>query len=61
MSDNDSAARWKIDGDCSKCRRQPYCKKACRLSRKAFTNMITEVIYDKTGLGEIMSYLERSR
>ena len=58
---SDSADRWKIDGDCSKCRRQPDCKKACRLSRKAVTDIITEAIYDKTGLGEIMSYLGRRR
>ena len=58
---SDSADRWKIDGDCSECRRQSYCKKACRLNRKAFTDIITKAIYAKTGLGELMSYLERSR
>ena len=58
---SDSADRWKIDGDCSKCRRQPYCKKTCRLYRKAVTDIITAAIYEKTGLGEIMNYLERSK
>lgn len=58
---DNSADRWKIDGDCSKCRRQSYCKKACRLNNKRFTDMMTKMIYDKTGLGEIMNYLRRSR
>ena len=28
---------------------------------KKFTDIMTKAIYDKTGLGEIMNYLERSR
>jgi radical SAM protein with 4Fe4S-binding SPASM domain len=58
---SESADRWKIDGDCSKCRRRLYCKKACRLNEKRVTGMMTKMIYDKTGLGEIMNYLRRSR
>ena len=45
MSEN--ADRWKIDGNCSKCRRQSYCKKACRLNKKAVTDIITKAIYDR--------------
>lgn len=61
MSDSDSADRWKIDGDCSKCRRQAYCKKACRLNNKSVRDIMMKAIYDKTGLGVIMNYLERGR
>ena len=27
--------RWKSDGNCSKCRREPYCKKPCRAYSEA--------------------------
>lgn len=53
--------RWKIDGDCSKCRRQPYCKEACRLNNKMVTDITMKAIYEKTGLGVIMQHLERSK
>lgn len=33
MSDNTD--RWKVDGDCSKCRRESYCKKPCTARIKA--------------------------
>ena len=56
---NENADRWKTDGDCSKCRRQKYCGKRCRANRQAVTNLITKAIMDKTGMGEIMSYLRR--
>ena len=52
--------RWKIDGDCSKCRRQSYCSKACRLYSKMVTDTMMKAIYEKTGLGVIMQHLKRS-
>ncbi|MBP0983064.1 MAG: hypothetical protein J6A19_04995 [Oscillospiraceae bacterium] len=32
MEDNE---QWKSGGNCSKCRRKSYCKKACSASKKA--------------------------
>lgn len=34
MTDVQENQRWKIDGDCSKCKRQRYCSKQCRLNRE---------------------------
>ena len=56
--EHEDVDRWKIDGDCSKCRRQSYCNKACRLNRKAFTDIVTKALYDKTALGAVRSYLK---
>lgn len=56
-----SADRWKTDGDCSKCRRQKYCSKRCRANKQAVTDLMTRAILDKTGAGEIIRYLSRTR
>lgn len=35
--------QWKIMGDCSQCRRQPYCKKAC----KAHKDFVYQIFMEK--------------
>ena len=43
--------RWLIDGDCSKCRREPYCAKDCTAYKRAMAYLMTEtlmkILYDK--------------
>ena len=45
--------RWLIDGDCSKCRRDPYCSKQCKKSKEAVRAAVRKIIMEKTGLGDI--------
>lgn len=52
--------QWKSDGKCSECRRQNYCKKQCTANRKHQELIIKKAIYDKTNLGILKAYLERS-
>ena len=48
--------RWKSDGDCSKCRREPYCKKPCKAYgeavkrdlRRMLANRIAELYRKQT-------------
>ena len=30
----DESEQWKLRGDCSKCRRQPFCRKRCTAFKK---------------------------
>ena len=45
VSDND---QWLQGGDCSKCRRQQYCSKPCRMSKirreRVMNELLTEAI-----------------
>lgn len=50
---DESKDQWKSGGDCNKCRRQPYCKKQCRMNRKLVESMITQAIREMTGIGAI--------
>ena len=43
--------QWLLDGDCSKCRRQSYCRKACgavkRAYRSGFKQALAAVLKEK--------------
>lgn len=34
--------QWKTDGDCDKCRREPYCKKMCSATSKKLIKLFKE-------------------
>lgn len=38
--------QWKLQGDCSKCRRKEYCRKQCSAAKKEVENTIKRAIYD---------------
>lgn len=40
----DTTEQWKLEGDCSKCRRSKYCNKACKAHLSSFENDVKEVI-----------------
>ena len=39
----DESEQWKLDGLCSKCRRNSYCGDTCRAARSANKRMVAEV------------------
>lgn len=39
--------QWKIMGDCSQCRRQPYCKKACKTHKDFVYQIFIEKLRQK--------------
>lgn len=45
--------RWKTDGDCSKCRRQNYCKTACKKQKQRterwIASTVTQAMDERTG------------
>lgn len=51
--------RWLSDGDCNKCRRKPYCKKACTATKRALRSIISEMIRKQTGLDKIKAGLDK--
>ena len=51
--------QWKTDGICEKCRRNKYCSKRCKANQNRTNAEIVSAIYEKTGLGKILSYLEK--
>lgn len=57
--------QWKLNGDCSKCRRQKYCSKKCTINQRRLNRDIQRLITNKmnemTGgaYSEIMSHLHR--
>ena len=38
--------RWKSDGDCSKCRRNNYCKKKCKAYQKETERLIKQALFE---------------
>lgn len=62
---NDNAEQWKLQGNCSECRRQKYCNKECKIHKikvkNKMYNLIAEQFDERTnGLySEIMSHLYR--
>ena len=36
--------QWKLDGDCSKCRRQEFCKKTCSARNKRHSRILGEAL-----------------
>lgn len=41
---NNLTEQWKLEGDCSKCRRQKHCNKACKAYLSSLTNDTKQVI-----------------
>lgn len=37
----DKSEQWKIDGNCSVCRRNSYCKQRCTANKRITQNLIT--------------------
>lgn len=48
--------QWKLDGDCSECRRQKYCTKSCKANTKRHNRLMSEAMA-RTTLGKAMSIL----
>lgn len=55
MEDNE---RWLSDGDCSKCRRQSYCKKPCTVKKRRYRQLIRDFILNKTGIAEVKDAID---
>ena len=36
--------QWKLDGNCEKCRRDPYCTKECKPRKKMVEAKMTEIL-----------------
>ena len=36
--------QWKLDGDCSKCKRQRYCTKGCKKAKEAQEREINSIV-----------------
>lgn len=51
--------RWLIDGDCRKCRRDPYCKKACTVRKRNGEQLMKDYIRTKTGMNHIERLLNK--
>ena len=49
----ENSEQWKGEGDCRKCRREKYCKTACRAHERYRQTIIGRVIRDQTGLDEL--------
>lgn len=56
MEDNE---RWLIDGDCSKCRRNSYCSKACTIRKRNGEKAIRNIIRSGTGIDILERAAER--
>ncbi len=44
--------QWNLEGDCSRCRRQSYCKKPCKhgISRKRAKAMVAYIAYIESAM-----------
>ena len=43
----DKSDQWKSDGDCTKCRRNGYCSKACKARHKFLYGQMVEQLKKK--------------
>lgn len=53
MYDNE---QWKSEGNCSRCRRKPYCKKACTACKKSFRRDIANA-FAQTEAGRALTVI----
>lgn len=54
--------QWKLNGDCSKCRRENYCSKPCSANKKSVDLMIMSAInekFEKTGINDVMKSINK--
>lgn len=56
------ADSWKIDGNCTNCRRKNYCSKPCTLNKRRkeliLHNATSKVLNDRLGLDKIYDAME---
>lgn len=38
--------QWKLEGNCTKCRRQNYCSKPCTSNKRAYRGMMRAIVAD---------------
>lgn len=50
--------QWKLNGDCSKCRRRDYCSKPCTKHNQRATQMIHDFVAKKI-IETLVSHKER--
>lgn len=55
-----SAEQWKLNGNCTMCRRRTYCKTICRARRESSRYEIQKIIEKATGLDKINKYFSNS-
>lgn len=46
MDHINESEQWKLSGDCSKCRRKPYCSHACKKNEKRVGAEVSRLIWD---------------
>lgn len=56
---NDDNERWLSDGDCSKCRREKYCSKACKAQKLRKAAILRQIAKGQRNLPKIRKALER--
>jgi hypothetical protein len=44
----DISNQWELNGDCSECRKQKYCKKACKARDKYIDKKISQAVSNTT-------------
>lgn len=54
---NSENEQWRLEGNCSICRRKGYCKRNCRANRGSLDKFISETILEKTGLSPVITEL----
>ena len=47
MENINESEQWKLSGDCSKCRRKPYCKTGCKKNDERTTAEVSRMIWGK--------------
>lgn len=63
MATYEDNEQWKTDGDCSKCRRQKYCSKACKVCKREFRRTMMRAVDEATGgmYSQLMNRAYKSR
>lgn len=57
----DRSEQWKLEGKCSECRRQSYCKKTCSATKAAIQRGMVEAI-SQTKVGRLaMLIMQQTR
>lgn len=44
-----NSEQWKLEGDCSLCRRKDYCKTDCKAHKEYINKIIKQSLVDKLG------------
>lgn len=54
----DRSEQWKLEGKCSECRRQSYCKKTCSAAKAAIQRGMMEAI-SQTKVGRLAMLIKQ--